>query len=406
MFATLLSELKPIREFLSSAFWLAAFLPTLLFIFFNGLILFLWSWPFHNWAMKHLFDRSALYTTVIFTIGFLGLWIYSYVVAALTPLWIRTLEGKNWWAWIRDPGVEFHRARFMELTKNIENAVKIYVSIADQRPKWKATIANAKLGFSVTADPDPSHTPQTPEGLIPLQALQNSHKQIALHQIEDLVSRLASDISRYGETEDQRSHAETITELITYAYKRSQIEHSRLLTEFYAEYGDQEEIAPTRFGNVGLSAQAYAMRAFRCNITLIWSALRRAADGNANTSKALEDAKSQLDFFVASFWLTLLLAMAWSLIFMWHEEWVGALSSAVLGPLSCWALWYGAAVEQYQALQGLIVASLNSYRFEVISALKLNLPADLMEERELWRAFDLAVGNGQSLNLRYKHIKS
>ena len=113
-----------------------------------------------------------------------------------------------------------------------------------------------------------------------------------------------------------------------------------------------------------------------------------------------------LDFLVVSYWLSLLLSSLWAITFALNGEVLGALLAAVLGPSSCWIFWYGAAVEQYRTLQSLITSSLNTSRFQVISDLRLSLPADLLEERDIWRTIDFAIGNGEPLNIRYQHPKT
>jgi hypothetical protein len=406
MLSSLLASLTSLRDFFSRAFFTAAFLPTLLFSFINSLILFVWSWAFHNWVRSELLDTTGAGKTVVFTALFLALWIISYVVAALTPLAIRTLEGRNWWLWLRDPGIQFHLARYEKLSNSIDDAVEIYARIDNHRLTWRqrleeAGVASAR-GLSGVAPPSPDSQSRIAE----LTKLQTADRLIPLKQLDTLVTTYESEIRATGITDELRGLAPRLQLLVDYAYNRALSEHSRLLNERNMEFGDREDIAPTRFGNVGQSSQAYAMRAYNCNLIRIWSALRRAAEKDDSTSKALENCKSQLDFLVACYWVSLGLAIEWAMIFTWYGEWRGAIASALFGPLICWMFWYGAAVEQYRVLQDLIVSTLNALRFQVLSDFRYGLPADLPEERELWRAIDFAISNGELLNLRYQYPKT
>jgi hypothetical protein len=85
---------------------------------------------------------------------------------------------------------------------------------------------------------------------------------------------------------------------------------------------------------------------------------------------------------------------------------LGAVLSAVVGPLSCWWLWYSAAVEQYRALQDLILSSLEALRFDVLKDLRIKLPEDLNKERELWQIIDISISNGEPQTLAYQHPQS
>ena len=277
MLSTLLTTINSLRDFLSRTFFLSAFLPTLVFVFTNLAILYVWSWHFHNWVGEQLDGTSTMYKTVLFSASFFAVWVHSYVVAALTPLWTRTLEGRNWWPWIREPGRHYHSARYREISDRINDAVQIYAGIDRKRPDWHTAIENAKSASS-TALTGAVLSPNTQDRLVNLKKLQNSHQLISLSDLENLVETYEKEILANGPIPLLDSLAAQITLLIAYAHSRALSEHSRLLNERNMDFGDQEEIAPTQFGNVGLSAQAYAMRAYRCNIGRIWNSVRRVIE--------------------------------------------------------------------------------------------------------------------------------
>jgi hypothetical protein len=406
MFSNLLSSLGTLRDFLSRAFFIAAFIPTLLFLFINALVAYIWSWPFHNWISRELLDATGIRQTVLFVALFFAVWIASYVVTSLTPLWIRTLEGQNWWSWLRDPGKRYHSARYQELSNKINAAVEIYARIQKRRPSWKRDIDAASEQSKNDPIQAPIPSPDTQALLTVLKKQQIAEQLIQLDDISQLYNVYAREIRLYGGTPRLISFSENIELLTDYAHDRAMTEHSRLLNERNMQFGDFEDIAPTAFGNVGQTAQAYAMRAFNCNLIRVWSALRRASEKDETASKALENCKSQLDFLVASYWFSLGLAVEWALLFSWYGEWLGAILSALIGPLICWLLWYGAAVEQYRLLQDLIVSMLNATRFQVLTDFHFGLPSDLPEERYLWRAIDFAIGKGELINLRYTQPKT
>jgi hypothetical protein len=405
MLSSLLTTLNSLRDFFSRAFLIAAFLPTLLFLFVNTLIFYSWSWFVHKWLTKLLFESTAAEQAVMFAVLFFAVWVVSYLVAALTPLWIRTMEGKNWWSWLRTAGEKYHLERYSELSQKINEAVEIYVSIDRDRSQWDVDINNAITAARAGLSGHPP-SPNTQSLFEEQSRDRTAHKLIRFDKLQNLIDTCVQEIRSAGYTDNLQRLVSDISQLRDYASDRAKSEHSRLLNERHLNYGEEEEVAPTKFGNVGLVAQAYAMRAYQCNLALIWGALRRAAEKDEKTAKAFENCKSQLDFFVACFWLSLGLAVEWAVLFAWFGDWIPALIASAAGPLLCWMLWYGAAVEQYRVLQDLIVSSLSAFRFQVLTDLRLRLPADLTEERELWRSIDFGIGSGEPLNLRYWHPNS
>lgn len=400
MLGTLLTGLSSLRDFLSRAFFVAAFVPTLLFVFLNALMLYLLNWGVHNWIESELFNGDATHRIVVFSALFLGIWILSYLVGALTPFWTRTLEGRNWGV-LRGLGISWERSRFESLNQRINQAVAIYARIDRARPGWRADIEKAAAAApAITGTPQPATA--AAGSVSDLRALEALFAMIPFEDINNAYAALTGDIGRIGVVPEVSALAEALTLLTDYASRRAMSEHSRLLAERNMAFGIAEDIAPTLFGNAGLTAEAYAMRAYQCNLPQVWGALRQAAQKDDKLGPALEDAKMQLDFQVACWFLFLFWSLVWAAYFaLGHNEGWSVLF-ATGGPLLAWALWYGAAVERYRICQDLIMSLLDSLRFQVLANLHLAQPADLEEERALWRALDFTIGNGQPGNLRYR----
>ncbi len=191
MLTTLINGLDNLRNFLSTSFFIGAFLPTLLFTLTNFIILFLWSWPVHDWINVQLTDQSSTYKTVLFTVSFLLIWSYSYVISALTPLWIRTLEGKNWFSFFLNRGREYHLNLYKKISEEIDNAEKTYLQIGGTRGEWNRTISNAK---KVKELPDSSEEQEPCSRTYEIESkLKNSRyaeQLIKFEELESLVSAL------------------------------------------------------------------------------------------------------------------------------------------------------------------------------------------------------------------------
>ena len=405
MLGPLITGLTSLRDFLSRSFLIGAFLPTLLFNTTNVLILFVWNWPFHNWARREILDSALFDKTVVCALLFLFVWLQSYIVSALTPLWTRSLEGKNWPEKLRNEGIREHRKLFDSAQEQINACVEIYTAIDEKREKFGDEIAAA---FQQSSKPV-----SRPTGLIDvrtdmsmLQRIQRSGRLIKFEQLQTLVKAFLDDLKYVDTWTNREKISQDITLIFDYAYKKALQEHFRRDAELSMGFGSGEEIEPTEFGNVGKSASAYCSRAFKCNLSLIWDPLRRAISKEAESATNLDNCKAQMDFFVASFWLSLFQAVFWAIVFAAAGEVLGAISAAIVGPAICLLLWYGAAVGQYQALQSLVIAALNSpLRHQVLVDLHLGLPANLVEERELWDSINQALGFGRDIPVRYQFQK-
>ena len=402
MLGTLLQSLTSLRDFFSRAFFIGAFLPTLLFAFLNTLALYLWNWPVHNWLEAQLFNEKASHRILVFAVLFISLWIASFLVGALTPLWQRILSGGAWqWSWAREIGVRYQQARFYEIDKGINDAVAIYGAIARKRPTWVQAVNAAATG--VATRQGASSATRDIVSLLKLQRLE--YRLISFQDLDAAYTHLANEVAALGGTDELQDLAAELDLLTDYADNRAQSEHARLYGQRSLNFGDASDIAPTQFGNVGVSAQAYAMRAYHCSLPLIWGALRQAAQKDEKLAASLDDSKMQLDFLVASFFLFDIWALTWAVVFACYGAWPWSMALALFGPLLGWSVWYAAAVERYRVMQDLMMSLLDSLRFKVLANSHLTTPIDLEEERELWRALDFTVGQGARGNLRYQPEK-
>lgn len=398
MLSGLLSSLTSLSDFLSRGFFIGAFLPTVVFTFVNGLTIYVSSWEFRRWFNDTFLQAQTAGVTLMLVAGFFAIWIASFVVAALTGWWIKLLEGANWWDWLRKPGVEYHKVRLAALNCAIEAAVLRYGKIENQREAWRAAVEEACKAPKPANGPDP----KVPGLVGKLQETQRRDETIEFAEIEALQQAFVEDIKLSPGGRDSASAVEVLTD---YAFRRSLREHGRLETIKRGEFGEVDEIRPTRFGNIGLMAEAHALRAYRCNLTLVWAELLRAVEAEDKSSiTAINDCKMQLNFFVVLFWSTLVVASVWSLLFAIHGHSIFALAFALGGPLVAVLFWYEAASEQYRALQNVIISCLNGpARFRLFRDLHLQLPQDIAAERVLWEKVNFAIMYGRNEELIFKH---
>jgi len=406
MLSSLLSSLTSLRDFFSRAFFIAAFVPALLFVFINAAIFYVWNWPVHDWIDANLLKPTGVNQAIVFAGLFFFIWINAYLVSSLTPLWTRALEGSNWWPWLRALGAKPHLQRFLKLNAQINQAVVTYAKIELNRPQRRLDVEDA---IAVSLEEGPKIQPPAitaDDWVKTLQGKQRKNKLISNEEIDKLIKAQTDEIKIYGNSVPLQVLAGTIDDLVDYAISRARAQHILAMNERNMDFPEQTDIAPTRFGNIGQTAQANAMRAYGLNLTNFWSVLRRVAQKDDSTAKSLENTKSQLDFLVAGFWLSLTVAVEWAVIFAIDGNWKATLASAVAGPAICWFWWYGAAVEQYRALQDLIGSCVTSYRIQVLTELHFGAPMNIEAERYLWGVVDKTIGMGEPTDLDFQFPKA
>ena len=171
--------------------------------------------------------------------------------------------------------------------------------------------------------------------------------------------------------------------------------------EINSNFGEQD-IAPTKMGNVANTIQGYVLRRYHCNFEIVWSNLQRIIPKDDKANAALQEAKAQLDFLIACCWLTLLSALFWSIAFaIVDPSRPGFLIAALGGPVAAY-MWYRAAAEQYRSFADVAMTSFDIFRFDLLTNMRLKQPIDVEDERRIWEHLDKLTTYGESQNFRYE----
>ena len=180
----------------------------------------------------------------------------------------------------------------------------------------------------------------------------------------------------------------------------------RLNNQLMSSFGAQD-VAPTAMGNISNTAKWYSVRRYHGNLELFWNTLQRVIQQDANAYFGLQESKAQLDFLVASCWLTTLWWAIWlAVLGVWGTSVIWFCVLALLGPAVTY-LWYRAATEFYRSFVDVLTTTLDLFRIDLLRALGFQAPADVVDERELWSNLHrLSSFDDQPINLRYQNIKA
>lgn len=208
-----------------------------------------------------------------------------------------------------------------------------------------------------------------------------SKKGIALHkrrrQKLEAATRTSQDETTITQTE--RSHMAMAT--------------SRLLRFYPAE----KRLLPTAFGNILRAAEDRAGKRYGLDAVLIWSRLYLLLPENLKS--ILADQRNQIDLAVR-FCFVFLLTTVISTIFLFKHCWWLFVPASTL--LLAW-LSYRSAIAAALAYGEGIQAAFDLHRFDLLKALHLPLPSDIVSEKEINSKLSDFLRQDISVNFKYEH---
>jgi len=116
----------------------------------------------------------------------------------------------------------------------------------------------------------------------------------------------------------------------------------------------------------------------------------------------VQDAKAQLDFLIALWWMVAASACVWAAVLTFLRSWGLLFMIAAAAPVVC-VVTYRLALNAYLALADLMKSGVDLFRFDLLRALHLALPRGTNEEQRLWEEIDLLSGFGEDRGVRYEH---
>lgn len=404
MLSTFLTQLQ---TYFSKYFVVGSFFPMLAFTFLNGLIAYPLIGGWQRWADDNILNAGAGKTAFVTTSIVVAILLAAYVLAALSTFLRRMLEGQ-WSGFLRDWSVSAQNRRREKIARERHGEGRQMADLAFAAD-WNRKIADAwadgrrdHLGLAWTPpNPNPIEV-----ALAQFERRRDRYEAVSAEELEDLANDVADalrtcDGNRSG---DFTRYTRRLDDLVDYAMARARARHARLQNELNSNFGLQD-LAPTKMGNVANTMQGYTLRRYRCNFESVWSSLTRIMMKDEKANATLMEAKTQLDFVVACCWLTLVSAVGWSFVFAMLDPNRGAFLAAALGgPLLAY-MWYRAAAEQYRSFADVLMTSFDTFRFQILTEMRIAVPVDVEDERQTWERLDKLTTFGEVQNFQYQHPK-
>lgn len=399
--------LEKLKGLFTAAFLISSVVPLFCSILINAAIVSQFSGAFQNWIETYLL-AEATPKTLIAAIAAIALFVMAYVFSTLNLGLREILEGEKLPEWLRSRLCGTETARLDALLARLRAGQRDRFAFGDNAPKWQQRLVKARAQGakkSSCSEPEPAFS----EALEKLEKARRQSLPVNLADlkivVELLKARLRENSADLGSVASNRldSDQERMLELIEYAGEKIEADYIRLYNEREFNFS-RDTVAPTRMGNIAESVRSYAYSRYRMNLVFFWTRLQKILQEKAEFYKTLQDAKTQLDFTVALFWLTSISTASWLFVLpLVSATWLPLIAVWALGPLLM-RIWYLVALQNYRSFADLLRSSLDLFRFDLLKELKVALPDDAEAERVLWDKLNRRIGYDEPTTfISYKH---
>lgn len=407
----LTSIIERVTTIASKHFIVAAFIPVLVFASVNATILYIeFDW-FRSWADPQIATARAFDAAAVL----IGLTIAANVVWSLSGFLRSALEGKHLPAGslLEQSLRAAQLSRFRSLRERHGLFRYEQARICRSRAEWVKTLSaaaeegkkNHKGQNTYSGDRGPAAKALADLLVARLRADAPSSGQLgqSVEALAEVLSKndITAENPATGEQTLSVARRDLLT-LIDYAEDEWAAREVAAAYELQSRFGSGT-VAPTTLGNVAESIQYYGLTRYRLNLSTFWSRFQPILLAKQDFYGMVQDSKAQLDFFIASAWLSAATTLLWVILLpIYSDSVVAFLLVALLGPLVARTC-YVSAVESYVTFGDTVRTAIDLYRFELLDALHLPRPNGLRDERVLWDALQRIASFGQEwVDLSYR----
>ena len=395
---------------LSKYFVIGSFVPIMMFTSINIGLLY-WNVPSFRRLSASLASstESIAYVSGVASVA---LAIAAYILSSASTFLRETLEGKHLKVLLRGSRFESQQRSKRDLLEENHRKAKISrLQFQKNRESWMTRLTSAKAQRNEhQARLKYSEDSQAKKLISDLGERLRRGKDCTVRDMDETVNALMADLQKQvGEGAVGASELESDHEIFL-SIIDSAIDHfsAKEVNEFNKKlflFGDFD-VAPTAMGNVALSIENYAYTRYGLNLAHFWSRFQPVLQSKKDFFAGLLDAKTQVEFLVACFWLSCITTSAWMIVLLFKSyKVIPFLLVALAGPLLAVAF-SRLAVTSYIVFADLVRTSVDLYRLELLTSLHISPPSSVREERAKWKALELVSAIGQREQELSYHIKA
>jgi hypothetical protein len=406
MQATLGTLLDRLQGFFGKAFFLAGFLPMVVFLTLNALLTAA-VFPDVGEDLQRLLTLGEPKNVL----NWLGLILLAYILGlmvwSLNPTMRQFLEGRYLPTLVRKRLIGVQQKQLHALLEQRRSRVEEifdFRRVSSGDDAWTIQLRNARKAGE---NHDPAEVSEAVrDASRDLQERRNKLDVIEFAAMENLFKLLKSELTEKPADKIPALDMlhQDFRELQAFARQTAEARLTRTNSELGIRFPqDAGNLGPTRLANQAEVQREYGLRRYGLDIELYWLRLQKIARGDDHFFPVLEDAKTQLDFSVSAVALLGLLTVAWILLSLIFSTTLTLfLLLAVIGPLSTW-LFSHVVVQNYRGFAEAVRSAVDLYRFDLLTTLHVPLPPDSRKEKQVWMLLmESAVGDTDHV-LSYVH---
>ena len=402
--------LERVGALLPKSFTIANLFPMLTFAAVNGLMLYWMSNRFRDVVHDYLSQSAGKQALIGFPI-LIAIAIAAYILSTLNLLQREILEGKYLWAPARRKMTAAQQKRIEALETDVEATIRNRFALhelnADQRLLDARDEGNKlEIGCRYSAFSEAAKAIKAlHEKTLGYEAISAADLEAEIALLEGELKKCKVDKEDANDSEMQAMllldrQQQTLIARMNFAVKEAEAAYVALYNKREFNYS-RYRVAPTAMGNIAESIRSYARSRYAMDVDAFWSRLQKIVVGDEKFYSSLVDVKTQLDFTISLFWLTVCFTAIWTVeLLILRKSILAFVLVAVGGPVLS-ILWYQIALQNYRAFADVLKTSIDLYRLDLLVLLRAERPRGNVHERKIWGDLNSVIGYGEPGDLDY-----
>lgn len=398
MFSNAGTLLDRLQGLFSKGFLVGGIVPLVLLFFINwGLLYFYYEDLYKAWLPFVLPPKEGeiMYWVKIVLILFTG----GLVIWNLNPWFRQLLEGrflpKAIYNWFRN--VQYDKRNV--LTREKENMDRVLYDYRTGVDKWITRFSTARFGKKSEKEGE-----APPALKIAFKETRDKTRSAAIMPFETMeafAKELEKELQATGKVSKELDALQTgFEKLFQETWSNLEYRYDRLIVDMRQRFPSEDGgLGPTSMANFSMVHREYSAYRYGLDIEHFWIRLLKVIRGDKDFYPMLEEAKNQLDFGIAFTIILGATTLLWIPLSFMAEGWWPFLLVATLGPLAT-KIAYQVAVQSYRGFTEVVRSAIDLNRFQLLTLLHVELPADATTEKALWQKLETGEGN-----LTYQHSK-
>jgi hypothetical protein len=403
--------LEKIGTLLPRNFIIANFFPMLLFAAINGLMLYWMSDRFHL-AVEQYFAMDAGNQALIGFPVLIAITLAAYIFSAFNLFQREILEGRYGPTYLKELLSAGPQRRADRSEDKLEEARKYERRFAKLDGVERLRLQRLAGGMQVNQIC--AYTKRSPAARLvaKLEKKRLRYRSIKTEELENAIVELGQELSQCAVNQrdaargDDRNkilldhHQTTLKRCLDYAEKRNDNDLVELFNVREFNFS-RFKMAPTAMGNIAESVRGYTQSRYAMNLDPFWSRLQKILIDDEKFYATLVDAKTQLDFMISLFWVTVSFTGFWTIALICLRRSLLAFFVVAVGGPVLSILWYKIALQNYRAFADICRTSVDLYRFKLLDMLHVERPKGNLLERNTWKEVNKVIGYGEEEVIRY-----